>query len=166
MFVLPFQKLDMEREKPAYGFSVSGTPKPILWLSGFFGVVALSSTYHSLLYGYTMPNWSIPVVVMSILTFGYRVRVALSNDKTTLYRQTALFGMKIKEKVWESSSFESLVIKATEAVEQQFYIIVSGAESEVSVHYCKMKPKKVSAIHQKLRCMLGLTKEGESEDEI
>ncbi|EPR7484128.1 TPA: hypothetical protein ACGSTL_001425 [Vibrio parahaemolyticus] len=158
MFVLPFQKLDVERDRPAYGFSVSALPKSVLWLSGFFGVVALSSTYHSLLYGYTMPDWSIPVTVMSVLPFGYRIRVALSNDKTTLYRQNALFGLKIKEKVWESSSFDRLVIKATEVVEKQFYIIVSGTESDVSVHICRMRPKKLLSIHHRLRCMLGLSK--------
>lgn len=156
MLVLPFKKIDKERGAPAFGFSLCGFPKPVLWLSGFLGIIALSSTYHSLLYGYTMPSWSIPLAILSVFPFGYRIKVALSNDKTILYRQSSLFGMKVVENVWQSSCFDKLVIKATEAVEHQFYIIVTGMESDVSVHFCKMKRKNLLATQHKLMCMLGL----------
>ncbi len=156
MLVLPFQAVSKTGPQCITGFSVSGLPKSILFLSGVLGFICLSSAYHSNLYGYTMANWTLPVIVLSVLPFGFRIRVGLSLDKKSLYRQFTMFGVVIRERVTTSIGFEAFSLVPTRAVDNQFYWVIQGSEQRISFHYCKLKPKDVSSLEHRLSCMLGI----------
>ena len=155
MLVLPFQTIRKTEFQSIIGFSVSGMPKSILFVFGFLGFVALSSAYHSNLYGYTMANWVLPMILLAVLPFGYRIRVGLSLDKKILLRQYALFGIVFREKITLSEGFKGFSFVPTGAVEKQFYWVVGCEENDISLHYCKLKPKEVSMLEHRLSCMLG-----------
>lgn len=155
MLVLPFQTIRKTKFQSIIGFSVSGIPKSILCVFGFLGFVALSSAYHSNLYGYTMANWVFPLILLSAIPFGYRIRVGLSLDKKILLRQHALFGIVIREKMTLSEGFKGFSLVPTGAVDKQFYWVVGGEENDISLHYCKLKAKEVPTLEHRLSCMLG-----------
>ena len=150
MFILPFTT------KSAVGFSICPIAKSLLTLSGIISLLSASSIYHSTLYGYSVPDWALPISILCILPFGIRTRVALSNDKKTLKRQIGLFGIKVYEWVYKDVSFNKFNCIRTDAIDNQYYFLVQGEEKYVSVHYCKINAKKVSAMDKKLNLMLGL----------
>lgn len=155
MLVLPFQTISKTESQSITGFSVSGMPKSILFVFGFLGFVALSSAYHSNLYGHTMANWVFPMILLAVIPFGYRIRVGLSLDKKILLRQYALFGIVIREKVTLSEGFKGFYLVPTGAVDKQFYWVVGCEENDISLHYCKLKAKEVPILEHRLSCMLG-----------
>lgn len=156
MFIIPFERRSKVGCKAGKGFSVSAVSKSLLVVAGFFGLVGLSVFYHSLLYGYTMPGWALPMMLLSVMPFGYRVRVALSNDRTVLYTQVALFGVKLKECVYNSVMFTDFHMVATHAIDNQYYFVISGDSQRVSVYYCKLRPKHIPKLSLCLGGMLGL----------
>ena len=163
MLLLTYIRSDSENTNKAHGFSIGAASKSVLFLFGFFEFVGISITYHSLLYGYTMPSWAIPLIVLSMLPFGLRVRVALSEDSTVLYRQLALFGIILKEAVISSSEFTDLEVLPTNSIDKQFYLVLQSKELKESVHYCHINPKRIPALKKRLNLMLGLVRESTTQ---
>ncbi len=156
MFIIPFERRSKVASKAGKGFSVSAVSKSVLVVAGFFGLVGLSVFYHSLLYGYTMPGWAVPMMLLSVVPFGYRSRVAISHDRTALYTQAALFGVKLKECVYNSAMFTDFHMEATHAIDNQYYFVVNGDGKRVSVYYCKLNAKRIPKLSLCLGGMLGL----------
>lgn len=149
MFILPFLK------KKSIGFSICPLTKPILFICAFISYLSASSVYHSILYEYSIPYWGVPFTIMFILPFGYRIRVALSEDNKTLCRQTALFGFKLTEKVYEDELFSGFSCIETKAMDSQYYFVVIGENTDVSVHFQKLNKKEIPTVTNKLSLMLG-----------
>ena len=154
MLVLPFIKF--QKKQPfATGFSISALSKLILALSGILVAIGLSSVYHSMLYGYTMPIWAVPLAFIAFIPFGFRIRVALSADKKVLYRQNVLFGVLLREKKYYDEGFHSFRCVPTNIIDKQFYLVAKGAQ-DVSVHYCKMQKSRSNKVQSLLAGMLGV----------
>ncbi|POC39295.1 hypothetical protein [Vibrio vulnificus] len=155
MLVLPFHT--KVNGKEVFGFSVSSASKAFLFASGFLGFVCLSSAYHSVLYGYTMPNWAIPVFILATLPFGWRKHIGLTVDKTHLVNQNRLFGIKLSDKQQiVAAPLKTFRLVETNALEKQYYFVVSNHQLNESVFYCRVKSKKKNDIEAKIGCLLGL----------
>ncbi|HBC3404956.1 TPA: hypothetical protein KDY05_002232 [Vibrio parahaemolyticus] len=155
MLVLPFHT-QINGQK-VFGFSVSAVSKAFLCLSGFLGFVCLSSAYHSMLYGYTMPNWAIPIFMLSVIPFGYRKHIGLNTEKTHLLIQSRVFGLKLGDKKQQvSAPFEEFNLVETGALDKQYYFVISNDHLNESVFYCKVNDKKKNEIATKISCLLGL----------
>ncbi|EGQ7975602.1 hypothetical protein I7Z51_004584 [Vibrio parahaemolyticus] len=155
MLILPFHTKINDKE--IFGFSASVASKAFLVLSAFLGFVCLSSAYHSLLYGYSMPNWAIPIFLLSIIPFGYREHIGIDTGKIHLVSQTRIFGLKITENLQVSRfPFTEFKLVDTGAVDHQFYFVIRNLELNKSVFYCKLNPSKKNEIETKVACFLGL----------
>ena len=155
MLILPHQETRRDSEV-VNGFSIAALSKPALFMAGLMGGVAVSTIYHSALFSYSAPDWSWPMLISSLVPFGLRVRLLLSNDKMKAIKQWSLYGLKLKEVVYEDAKFNFFAIRATACVDNQYYWVLAGVEKNVSLHISKIKKAKVLPIAVKASCLLGL----------
>ena len=154
MLVLPFER-KKKSKTTAIGFSLSFFGISVLFVAGTLAVLCLSVVYHSLLYSYTMPLWAVPITIIFSSLLTCRVRIALSLDRKILYRQISIFGVVLKEYKFKSEAFSEMSFKPTEAIANQYYLVVNGSEQGVSVYYCKLKEKRLSSLQLIFSGMLG-----------
>lgn len=157
MFILPYQET-LDSEHKLEGLSVSAIPKSILVLSGLIGCLAISTTYHSTLYGYSIPDWSIPLSICSLLPFGFRVRLLVSGDKKIALKQWAIFGIKLREFVFSDEGFSTFTFEQTGCMDSQRYWILNGENKRVSLHISKISSKEIGYLTAKISSFLGVKK--------
>lgn len=157
MFILPFQET-LDSNQKLEGLSISAIPKSILVLSGVFGCLAISTSYHSALYGYSIPDWSIPLTICSLAPFGFRVRLLVSSDKKTALKQWALFGVKIRELVFSDEGFSTFTFEQTGCMDSQRYWVLKGESKRVSLHISKISSKEIGYLTAKISSFLGVKK--------
>lgn len=157
MFILPYQET-LDSNQKIEGLSVSAIPKPGLVLSGVLGCLAISTSYHSALYGYSIPVWSIPLSICSLAPFGLRVRLLVSGDKKMAIKQWAFFGIKLREIVFSDECFKTFTFEQTGCIDSQRYWILNGKSKRVSLHISKLRSKEVGYLTAKISSFFGLKK--------